>query len=275
MKTTRTAVTHKERTAIDAQPLPRLNPQTAREEKLFNLTDGRVVVEWLNAAKKARSSGYERVVSIRRQLVELRSLRVRLTEYGTDSSAWKKAYRQLEKQRALVKAGKKGREVGFPAIDTDSPEYKRLYRQTERLHSAVNEALCRYAFRPRVTYFVASGVWRGGMVPDDNSRLFVTSVSGQTISEADAALSLVRLDLIGEIERVRLCENCQARWFARAKSNYRFCRGDDCREEFYAKDPGYHPRKAANQRAYRKRLKQQDALAGIHETAYGPHPGHS
>ena len=79
-----------------------------------------------------------------------------------------------------------------------------------------------------------------------------------TISEADAVLSLVRLDLIGEIEKVRLCENCAERWFV-AKKNFRFCSGGACREASYAKDPKYRRRKANNQREYRKRVKLRKA----------------
>ena len=268
--------------------MPRLNPQTTREGKLLNLTDARVAVEWLNAAKDANATGYERIVSIRCQLEELRSLCVRLTEYGTDSPAFQQARGQLEaekrklpKQRAMVTFGKENkldvsairalveshdalaRPVNFPAIDTNCAAYKKLYRQTERLHSAVNEALSKYAFRPRVTYFVAGGVWRGGMVPDDNSRWFAIKVNHQTtISEADAAMSLIRLDLLGEIGKVRLCEMCQARWRVVAKSNYRFC-SPKCRERFYAKHSDYHDRKAANQRAYRQRMKEEYARAKV------------
>jgi len=239
-----------------------LNPQTAREEKALNLSDAAVAVQWLNAAKDAKATrSYQRVVSIRRQLEEFRSLRARLQEYGTDSHAWKKAARKQEKQRALVNAGKRGLTVTFPAVDYDTPAYRRIYSRAERLHSEVNAALCKYAFRPRVTYFVAGDVWRGGMVPDDNSRWFQMKTGGwTTVSEADAVLCLVRLDLTGEIGKVRLCETCLDRWRVAAKSNYRFC-SSDCREAFYAKQPNYHARKAANQRKYRRNLKLMGRIA--------------
>ena len=172
------------------------------------------------------TASLQRVVTIRRQLEELRALRTRLQEFGPDPRKWQKFLRKYEAQKATVRAGKKGRAVHFPGGrgDTEGRPYKRLYSQTEGLHSAVNEALCRYAFRPRVTYFVASEIWRGGMVPDDNSRWFQMRMDHQTtISEADAVLSLVRLDLAGEIEKVALCQVCRNRWYVQAKRNYRFC----------------------------------------------------
>jgi hypothetical protein len=104
--------------------------------------------------------------------------------------------------------------------------------------------------------------WWGGMVPNPNSRWFETKLEpsfrgeSRTISEADAVLSLVRLDLVREIGKVRRCQLCQERWRVAAKSSYRFCSAK-CREEFYKRLPEYHSRKAANQRAFRKRLKQR------------------
>lgn len=225
MKDTRSAVTR------------RLNSQAARKKKALNLTDARVVVEWLNAAKKAKAIGYERVVSIRRQLDALRALCIKLTQYD---------------RRKLKELG---REVRFPAD-------RKTSRQAKRLHSLVNEKLSRYAHRPCVTYFVAGGVWRGETVPIDNARWFETKIGQSTVNEADAVLRLVRLDLMGELSKVRLCENCQARWRVAAKSNYKYC-SPECRERFYERDPGYHPKKAATQREYRKRLKLRDALAKV------------
>jgi hypothetical protein len=223
-----------------------------------------VAAQWLNGARIAKATAsHQRVVSIWRDLKELRALRTKLQEYGPDPQIWEEACRKLAEQRALVKAGKKGGEVQFPGGrgDTDSPAYKRLFRQTELLHSVVNEALCRYAFRPQVTYFVASEIWRGGLVPQDNPRWFQMKTQPSmhspfqiTVSEADAVMSLVRLDLIGEITKVRLCDMCQDVWLAARKSDQHCC-STQCREAFYAKHPDYHHRKATNQRGYRRRLK--------------------
>jgi len=259
--TTPHAVTRRKagRTAFDAQPIPRTTAQSARQERWLVLSDANVAALWLNAAKAAKAlASYQRVVLIRQQLEDFR---VRRTMLQPDPKAWETAYRELEEQRSLVKAGKKGRTVNFPGGRgyIDSPAYKKLYRQAERLHSRLNRVLLRYAFRPRVTYDVAVDIWRGGMVPDRKSRWFQMKIDRETtISEADAALSLVRLDLIGEIEKVRLCENCAERWFV-AKKNFRFCSGGGCREASYAKDPKYLRRKANNQREYRKRLKLRKA----------------
>src|SRR6266581_3478633 len=88
----------------------------------------------------------------------------------------------------------------------------------------------------------------------ENKRWFQMTIGQETISEADAALSLVRLAETGELGKVRLCEMCKERWRVAAKRSYRFC-SDRCREDFYAKAPDYHGRKAANQRRYRENLK--------------------
>jgi hypothetical protein len=246
------------RTALDAQPIPRLKSHTVREEGRFALSDAKVAVTWLNAAKASREkASYERVALIRHQLREFRENRALLEEYGPEPGLWAAAWRELEEQRSLVNAGKQGRRVDFPGPrkDPDSADYRRLLRDMQRLHTALNRALYRYAFRPRVTYFVAADFLHGGMVPDDNRRCFRMKIDHQTtISEGDAVLSLVRLDLVGDIEKVRLCENCSERWFV-AHKNFRFCSGNSCREDSYAKDPKYLRRKAYNQRAYRTRLK--------------------
>lgn len=258
-------VTHSKskRTAVDAQPFPRVIPHTARQKRLDTLSDAEVLVGWLNAAIEAKATrSFARVVFILMQLEQLRELRARLQQYNANPQAEKSAIRELEKQRALVRAGKKGHAVQFPGRDINTETYKKLYRKTDRLHSALNEALSRYSFVPRVTIFLARDDWHGGMVPGENSRWFQIKVirAGkfpQTISEADAVLSLVRLDLIGEIRKVRPCYMCQVRWFVRTRSNYRFC-GKECREAFYATHPDYHTRKAGAQRKYRLRKKLKE-----------------
>jgi hypothetical protein len=100
------------------------------------------------------------------------------------------------------------------------------------------------------------------MVPDQKERWFQMYVGDQTISEADAVISLVRLAETGDLRKVRLCEMCKERWRVAAKRNYRFCSGE-CREAFYAKAPDYHSRKAANQRKYRENLKRRLTIQGV------------
>jgi hypothetical protein len=273
MKATGNAVTHpkSKRTAVDAQPFPRVTPQTTRQERLETLSDAEVLVGWLNAAIEANATrSYARVVLILMQLEQLRELRASLREYNADPHAEQAAIRELKKQRALVEAGEKGQVVRFPGRNTNTETYKKLYRKTERLHSGLNDALSKYSFVPRVTLFLARDDWHGGMVPSENSRWFQIKVirAGklpQTISEADAVLSLVRLDLIGEIGKVRPCQKCQIRWCVRTRSTYRFC-GKECREAFYAKHPDYHTRKADAQRKYRlrKKLKEVSESRSLH-----------
>lgn len=242
MATSTTVTRHKgrqsPRTAFDAQPIPTWNARSARQGKRINLSDADVAVRWLNAAKGAKPTGsYERVVSILQTLQKFRQMRA-------DIQKW-------------ISAGA----VSFPPDRTDPPTWKQLCRRADALHSGLNRALLRYAFRPRVTYFVFPDAWWGGMVPNPNSRWFQIKLDpsfraeSRTISEADAVLSLVRLDLVGDIGKVCRCQMCQDRWRVAAKSSYRFCSAK-CREEFYKRLPDYHSRKAANQRAFRKRLKQ-------------------
>jgi hypothetical protein len=246
------------RTAANAQPLPRLIPRTPRQEKQFNLSDTTIVVKWLNAAKDAKAiASYERVESVRRQLEEFRALRVRLQDLRNNWPASKTYREHLKTERSPSRAGQGGNAVYPPSIETKSPSYKKLYLQMEKLHSSLNQALDEYTFRPRLTYYVYGDEWLGGIAPDEHTRWFETKINSQRkVNEADAVLSLVRLDLIGAIGTVALCEMCRVRWYARVKKNYKFCPGSTCREAFYAKDPDFRKRKAKAQRKYRLNLKR-------------------
>jgi hypothetical protein len=265
------------RTALDAQPIPKLSPRAtnktehAKQNRLLNLSDAAVTVQWLNAAKEApRAASYERVALIRQQLEELRTKRTKLKEFGPDPEEWDAACREMKEQRERVKARKPGHAVRFPGDrNRDTPEgekqYLELNQQINMLADSLNESLSRYAFRPQVVYArlpgsitVLQNIWAGGMVPDNNKRWFQVKVNGSIISEADAALALVRLDLTGEMHKVRLCEKCKDRWLVAEKSNYRFCSGQ-CREAFYVSQPGYDERKAKNQSKYRANLKKMHA----------------
>ena len=252
------------RSAFDAQPIPRLKGQNARQERHLSLTDAKIAVLWLNAAKKSDATApCERVTKIRYQLEEFGRLRAELEAYGPDPDAWAAAYRELREQHRLLRKGSRTRVVQFPGgrKDPDCPEFKKSYAAMDRLHSALNRALYRYTFRPRLTYLVPYAVWSGGMVPDNKKGSFQIEVDRETtISEADAVLSLVRLDLTREIRKVRLCEHCSQRWFV-ARENFHFCSGNGCREASYAKNPKYLNRKALNQKAYRKRMKSSRAYS--------------
>ena len=145
------------RTAFDAQPIPRPSSRRAtnkteqvKQERLLNLSDAAVVVQWLNAAKDARATAsYKQVTNIRQQLAELRTLRERLKECGPDPQEDAAAWREYEVQKAKLKPGHKSEPVTFPAYRNPRLDLK-LRGQINRSCSSLNEALKKYAFRPQV-----------------------------------------------------------------------------------------------------------------------------
>ncbi len=238
---TSTTVTDKSkrpgRTAADSQPIPRHGSPGAQQGRHLAFGDADRVVQWLNASKGTPS--YVRVVAIRRELEELPS------EFVIHADAYAHSF------GGVLRLGEPP-----PEKRREWPKEKlRVQRQLRERHVALNEALKKYVFRPRATCVILSHSWIFGMVPDENKRWFQMTIGQETISEADAALSLVRLAETGELGKVRLCEMCKERWRVAAKRSYRFC-SDRCREDFYAKAPDYHGRKAANQRRYRENLKR-------------------
>jgi len=276
---TRTTATRRNssRSALNSQPIPRWSAQAtnknerAKQERKLSLSDATIAVRWLNGAKDARASAsYDRVLCIRRELEESQQTRTKLKKFGPDPDEWDAACRELADQRARIMAGKKSRPVHFPGDQKrETPEGEKLYlelnQQLDNLASSLNKSLSPYIFRPQVVYARLPGSitvlqhrWIGGMVPDDKKRWYHLTIRDSIFSEADAALSLVRLDLTGDLDKIRLCDMCQERWRVAAKSHYRFC-GPDCREAYYAKAPGYHARKADTQRKYRKGLKDKAA----------------
>ena len=215
--------------------MPRSSPLSARESRHHGIWDADRVVRWLNASNGTAS--HKRVVMIRRELEDLRS------EFMRHSGA----YHHVSK--GVIRLGE--------AIDCGRnwPEEKlQVQRELEDRHVTLNLTLSKYVFRPRATYVIAGRGWIFGMVPDENRRSFQIKLGDETISEADAVLSLVRLAETGDIKKIRLCETCKEVWLFAAKRNYRFC-SDRCREGFYTTSPDYHSRKAANQQKYRERLK--------------------
>ena len=232
-----------------------------------------VAVRWLNAAmasKTARSS-YERVRSIRQQLGELREARLGLRQFTAEPEEWNAAVREHEEKKKLYQAGKLSFvESRFPAdrnrnIPGGEEQYRELNRIVNSLPRVLNEKLRRYVFHPLVDYVRLPGsmtmlqnIWAGGMAPDRRRGWFETAIGAWPVSEADAALALVRLDLTGELYKVCLCGMCHQRWLVASKSSYRFC-SQECREEFYIKSPAYHQRKADNQKRYRSRQKAAHA----------------
>ena len=228
------------RTAADSQPIPRRSPPSEREAHQVSRGDADKAVQWLNASKGTAS--HERVVVIRQELEKLPS------EFAAHADAYVHGF-----PRHLLH--------GEPPRERrrDWPKEKlRVQRQLGNRHAALNEALEKYIFRPRATCVIFGGRWIFGMVPDENKRWFRMTIGQETISEADAVISLVRLAETGDLRKVRRCEMCKERWLVAAKRNYRFC-SDRCRETFYASSSDYHSRKAANQRRYRENLKRNQA----------------
>ena len=121
---------------------------------------------------------------------------------------------------------------------------------------AINRRLTQYVFHPTVTRGGREG--RFGVIALSASSFLPAPENQIAVTEADAALSLVRLHAIGELGKVRLCETCQNRWRVAAHSNYRFC-SKECRERFFQNQPDYHERKRRNQQKYRENLKLKQA----------------
>jgi len=117
------------RPAFDAQPIPRLKGQNARQERRLSLTDAKIAVLWLNAAKTSEATAaYERVSKIRYQLEEFGKRRTELEAYGPDPEAWAAAYRELKEQHRLLRTGNRTRVVHFLGgrKDPGCPEFKKL-----------------------------------------------------------------------------------------------------------------------------------------------------
>jgi hypothetical protein len=130
----------------------------------------------------------------------------------------------------------------------------------EVLFSSVNRRLSRYIFRPAAQFSLMADQWRFGVLPDANKGSFQIRVDGCTVTESDAAIAMVRLNITGELYKVHLCDMCRSRWRVSDRKIDRFC-GDKCREAFYLKSPNYRETKKKNQREYRKRLKEAQANA--------------
>ena len=206
---TSTTVTKREerssRTAADSQPIPRLGAQSEWVASHLALRDADRVVRWLNASNGTAS--HDRVLRIRRELEELPS------EFATHAGAY------MHISGGVCRIGEPPREKR-----RDWPKEKlKVQRQLHNRHVALNEALKKYVFRPRVTYIIAGHAWIFGMVPDENRRWFRMRIGDETISEADAVISLVRLAETGELGKIRLCDMCKECWRVAAKSHYRLC----------------------------------------------------
>jgi hypothetical protein len=207
------------------------------------MSDAQIVVRWLNEAQRAERA---HVLSLHNELESLAS----------GLSALQKMEATGPVMRAL-----KG-EIARSELKPDAAytaKYRRAFRKLKKQMKTLNETLRRrYAFHPGIGYTIITDMRGAGLVSDADKRAFRLIVGEWELVEADVALSLVRLYLRGELERVRLCERCKRRWVDRAKSHYRFC-SDECRESYYTESDDYYDRKADNQRNYRERKKLAEA----------------
>lgn len=235
----------------ESRPLPQHREKlNDRQYRRLLRNDAQLAVAILNAA---HGDAHEKLVTIRQGLQELR----------TTASELQRVSERLDEEM-LHPSGPlecRGDARASKECFAISDEYNGIMRRLQGQHIAMNEQLARYAFRLCVSYTVSADEWRYGLVPDQNRRCFETKIGPYKVSEADAAMALVRLDASGELSEVKLCEHCHRVWlYARRPTFDRHC-SKECREAAYKEDPQYLARKAKNQRNYRDSQKRENARA--------------
>ena len=223
------------RLADTTAPQPKTGTELRQRIRSQSFSDAVLVVEWLNAAKG--TAAYRRVLGVRSELEELRA--------GMD-----RVSREWARSGRVIKVRDRARDIAELKI----------------LDDKLDALLKGYSFRPEMVYSFASGIWALDMVPK-NQRGRQVVVHGQgfafmprsvRVSEPIAVLALARLAASRELYKVRLCEMCGDRWRVSERKIDRFC-SQKCREEFYAKSPDYHERKAETQRRHRRNRKYAEA----------------
>ena len=226
-----------------ARPLPQsAENRDKREHARLLRNDAQLAVMVLNASRG--KAAHERLIAIRLGLEELRAQASKLKAVDEEITA------EMRPKDGPARGGTK-KHLALAG------QYKEHFEDLSRRVDELNERLALYAFRPCVTYIVTPDEWRYGIVPD-SKRLFQMQVGRFTATEADAAMSLVRLDASGQLSQVRLCEQCKEVWRVSLREIDRFC-GEACRTAFNTQSTDYRDRKKINQREYRKRLKQAAA----------------
>jgi hypothetical protein len=227
-----------------ARALPQSAESRSRREYARLLrNDAQVAVMVLNASRG--KAAHERLTAIRLGLEELRAETLKLKTVDEGIAA------EMFPNDGPGRSGTK-KHLALAA------QYNEHVEDLSRRLVALNDRLALYAFRPSVGYILTADEWRFGIVPDANRRLFQMNAGPFTVTEADAVMSMVRLDASGQIGQVRLCAQCQKVWRVSLREIDRFC-GETCRTAFNAQSPEYKDRKAANQREYRKGLKRAAA----------------
>lgn len=206
-------------------------PPSESENRLLRLSDAQVLARWLN---ESRGNSRNRVLKL---FDEMKDLGEGLTDLN-------ELHDKIRSQAAdRDKSG----------LTKFADRYKEMHKAVGGQLHEVNAALSRYAFRPSLVYTCVTDTRSHGFRPDPRGSTI--QVGDWTLSEADVAMSLVRLYKTGDLSRVRLCAMCQKCWLVAAKRHYQFCSGG-CRETFYTKSPGYNRRRAEIQKRYRERLKE-------------------
>ena len=182
---------------------------------------------------------WERDTSQRQQRLSLQS-DAEIAAFALNASRGSAAYKHLT---SLLRDLQE-----LQAETSESAELRRIKK--------INRGLTRYLFHPAVTRGGREG--RFGVIALADSGFLPAPENYVGATEADAALSLVRLHVMGDLGKVRLCEVCRKRWLAATHSNYRFC-SKEHREKFFQSQPDYHKRKARNQQKYRENLKRKQA----------------
>lgn len=195
-----------------------------------------LTVEWLNASKG--TAAYRRVLALR---TELEALRAELDK-PFHPIEWETAERPTKRSAAHL---------------------QRLNEFTKR-HDQLNVLLGRYSFKKALAYNLTGRRWwlteipknpRGPQIEIENEVQF----SKIRVTEAWVAAALASLAASRELSKVRLCDNCQERWLVSVRPTMdRFCSAG-CREHFHTHSDAYRESKAANQRRYRERLKENVA----------------
>ncbi len=222
-------------------PSPRTQTELSKRNRAVAYNDALIAVEWLNGVSK-KNPAYARVTEIQAELEAL------ATEINS-------LHAEIVSSRARLK----GRQT--PLSEGELLPFANRAEKREQLrkrHNLFNEkVLSRYSFRPVMAYDVVSGIWRYNAVSRKARGPIVKLTAGTvtiSVGEVDVVVALARLAANRELYKVRLCQQCRARWKAVDRKMDRFC-GKDCRELFRWSQEETREKHARAQREYRNRLK--------------------
>ena len=218
-------VTKKRNLVSVTDPPAKTGTELKQRIRSQSFNDACVAVEWLNAAQG--TAAYRRVLEVRQELEELRAELDRLKQ--TRGSAVK----------------------------------VRVMADLQTRHERLDVQMARYSFKPELNYSLASGFWGLDMVPkrphgpqvEMHGQGFAYLPRRISVSEPVVITALARLAVNRKLYMVRVCDYCRERWLVSIRPTMdRFC-SYKCRDAFHTHSDEYRERKAANQRNYRKNLK--------------------